>query len=125
MKAQELRIGNLFDYHGQSVHVMIITDSVGFERFIDSEDFPKPIPLTPEWLEKFGFKSDLEDWYYITTVKDQYLASNPHGVYLSNTDPEDESKHADEFSVKLDIRYVHQLQNLYFALTGSELQVKQ
>ena len=81
------------------------------------EDY-EPIPLTEEWLERFGFsvrKSlgfeayDLDDTYtiyYNTTA-------TPYGFELS-------------FGVdfEIEIKHVHQLQNLYFALTGEELTIK-
>lgn len=133
MNANELRIGNLVNGTLGIDNVLTVESilSSTLIAFLHSDDKEilyeyqlenlKPIELSPEWLTRFGFRSDLKDWFWIETVKNQYLASNPHGVYLSNTDPDDESKSADEFWVKLEIQYVHQLQNLYFALTGKEL----
>ena len=67
MDAKELRIGNLLSYVNQKVIVLDIvtrkgydvelgyfTDSVGFERKLSDKDV-EPIPLTEEWLLKFGF----------------------------------------------------------------------
>ena len=68
----------------------------------------KPIPLTEEWLLKFGF--DKIDFQFIKNgiklfpIRDLYYRGN--------------------FPIKSDIKYVHQLQNLYFALTGEELIIK-
>ena len=73
----------------------------------------KPIELTEEWLIKFGF--EIEDEYLTLQINDVidivwvgYLSLNIEGniVFLS----------------QYELKYVHQLQNLYFALTGSELQ---
>ena len=70
----------------------------------------KPIPLTEEWLLKFGFESDDEFIF----EKDIRICKTKQGyVYF-------------DFSVMdpiCDVKYVHQLQNLHFALTGEELEL--
>lgn len=85
----------------------------------------KPIALTSDWLTKFGFKL-IDDKYYskntqngvggIGITKDYNLPlvlvvteKEPNGVYRQ--------------VIGKPIIYVHQLQNLYFALTGEELEV--
>ena len=66
-----------------------------------------PITLTEEWLLKFGFEKSESKFYY----------KKSFGVHLDFT--------AFNFQSCLwlsdNIKYVHQLQNLYFALTGEEL----
>jgi len=62
----------------------------------------KPIPLTEEWLTKFGFKKD--DGFF-----------NKDGVWLT---PDFGLDGINPFKP---IKYVHQLQNLFFAITGEEL----
>lgn len=62
-----------------------------------------PIPLTEEWLFKFGFEGSDIDNYSIEL-------SNGNFFILDSLDP-----------IARNIFYVHQLQNLYFALTGKEL----
>lgn len=124
MKATELRIGNILDYHGRRVRVRSIgcnidgncaefgyfTDSVGFTRNID-DDFPKPIPLTEEWLKKFGFKRTLNTWK-IDGLKIYGYNDIGYNTFMS-------------LENKIAIKYVHQLQNLCFALTGEELVMTQ
>lgn len=97
------------------------TDSIGFEREYTDADFPKPIPLTPEWLERAGFEKKVDGfistkWHIgINPVTQDYLFDV---TWLSNFDrPFYRNGH-----FKID--YVHQLQNLYFALTGTELEFK-
>lgn len=130
MKA-ELRIGNkvnVIDNDGGIDTVIEIQRDYCICQEYGSVDWSmvEPIPLSPEWLESFGFRSDLKDWYWLPTGKNSYIAANPHGFYLSVTDPDDETfkTDKDEFADKLEIEYVHQLQNLYFALTGKELTLK-
>jgi hypothetical protein len=82
-------------------------------------DFFRPIPLTEEWLLKFGFEVDdhlmnPDDWPYVDYIKNEVRISEPNYSFaFYGRDNE------------LEIKYVHQLQNLYFALTGEELCVIQ
>lgn len=70
-----------------------------------------PIPITEEWLLKFGFKEySLTPDCYFTDIFDSIYKTN-EGFFYSNYEP----------SGKIKIDFVHQLQNLYFALTGKEL----
>lgn len=79
-----------------------------------SLDKIRPIKLTEDWLVKFGFIKKY-DWFY----KDKFLLG-----YLTT---EDNLQSEWKFSGTdcswnlLNIKYVHQLQNLFFALTGEEL----
>lgn len=71
-----------------------------------------PIPLTPEILEKAGFKHQ-------DILKKVYHKN----VYLWNRFRIDETGTGKYFYGQLEITSLHQLQNLYFALVGSELTV--
>ena len=75
------------------------------QQFIQQCD---PIPLTEEWLIKFGF---IKVWNNYRLKPLGYLIDNRLITVGSNY-----LRH---------IKYVHQLQNLYFALTGEELQLKE
>lgn len=103
MKANELRIGNWVNDQGLNLQVGMINSEI-----VKSME---PIPLTEEWLIKFGFKRDeLNGYYYPTWRKFIPIYKRGHyynfnGISLSCNDFE----------------YVHQLQNLYFTLTGEEL----
>lgn len=114
MKATELRIGNWIGYKSGTKLRESIVD------ILDLQEMRKPsrsgvefypIPLTEEWLLKFGFEKENETW-----VKDYFLIdSDDLKISFENAWGEDRT-------VKL--QYVHQLQNLYFALTGEELIIK-
>jgi len=75
-----------------------------------------PIPLTPEILVKCGFKKLNNAWVPIDYSATDYLKwsftiwDNKDGTYRYNSA---------EFIPEL--KYLHQLQNLYYALTGEEL----
>jgi len=114
MKANELRVGNYIYYDNQLMEVdhSEITDLY----FQEDCPFHKPIPLTEEWLDKFGFKvNDCEN--YQTEYK--YQLNNPFIIL----DRKDGYFYID--ATNLEIKYVHQIQNLYFALIGEELEIKE
>src|SRR6185369_3116747 len=82
-------------------------------------EFVDGIPLTPEILEKCGFKKiespQLFGWY--SNVFGSLKLCWCHGDDVTLDD-----KEGDEI-VSFPCKHLHQLQNLYFALTGKELTV--
>jgi hypothetical protein len=118
IEAKDLRIGNNFQNDEGNIltcfGVAPVDDSDQFNiwygnelGFILLEEEAKPIPLTEEWLVKFGF----EGW-----DKGDYTMnlSNANFYKLPIWQP-----------LAKNIKHVHQLQNLYFALTGEELTIKE
>jgi len=110
MKANEIRLGNYLEMLGKVRKVECISNLparkemywLACENMIDTKIIHfSPIPLTEEWLLKFGFT---ENSYYNlkSTGGTDYIFGYKKQNYTS-------------------LRYVHQLQNLYFALTGEEL----
>lgn len=75
-----------------------------------------PIPLTEEWLIKFGFKEKIPGWfsYESFTIPFKSIVIN---LKLKSTCIASET---DSISMK-NIEFVHELQNTFFALTGEEL----
>lgn len=119
MKANELRIGNLVFLSWEKE-----PEYKGYRRYefsfdlIHSVKHLHPIPLTEEWLLKFGFQAR----YTIGHSAQYYINENPvtHDWMLSILWLEgDDCPFYKNGHHK--IKYVHQLQNLYFALTGEEL----
>ncbi len=119
MKAQELRIGNKLKIGS----LVLTVAELCADEFTTPEhgaiSYGHPIlsgiPLTEEWLLKMGFNpidSDPDILYY-TKNNVALNAFGDHSKiwlrYVSNT---------------IEIKSVHQLQNLYFALTGEELTIK-
>ncbi len=102
MKATELRIGNFVSVDGKNLPVTQI-----FEKGLNCGnvgalyELVKPIPLTEDWLERFNWNppKDIGVSFSLTTDDIHFVAGN----YYKK------------------IEYVYQLQNLYFALTGEEL----
>ena len=127
MKPNELRIGNLViqnEFHG---YVYSIESPLPRKekRFSDKAiitlfdnglttvpiDEIEPIPLTEEWLLKFGF-----DKYEFDHKENQYRHKERLIVLRDD-------KFVD-YGSSVVLEHIHQLQNLYFALTGSELTLK-
>lgn len=110
MKANELRIGNWASIYGTNGWADEFKEmEISQHHFQVCESHPdwfKDIPLTSEWLERFGFE-DVDEYYYHEGMR-IYDDGDGKLYYMSN-----------DALVHLD--YVHQLQNLYFALTGEEL----
>jgi len=78
----------------------------------------KPIKLSEEHLLKFGFKdvsSSLEKLFEKENFK-WHSSTDEVVVELDNG--------MNGFDLWTNCKYVHQLQNLYFALTGTELEIK-
>lgn len=116
MKANELRIGNWvkLDLIGTENQVtQILERGVNCGSIGVLYEMVKPIPLTEEWLERFGFENS-----WLWRHKDVYFNLLAIGdVYYYTADDHHHTSEA--------MRYVHQLQNLYFALTGEEITVKE
>jgi len=119
MKAQELRIGNWIK-HDELFHEISSTNNwnsfitVMFRCEVSLSDI-EPIPLTEEWLIKFDISLKYKGCYEPFT--DVYWLVEPNGTLI-------ESGEGIEYAIPLP-KYVHQYQNLYFALTGEELEFKQ
>jgi hypothetical protein len=125
MEARELRIGNFIsDMHASDGGYWKVwelkKETCHYGLFTYKYENLKPIPLTIEWLEKFGFKLRNKEHYgtsYYMFLKEWSIR---HKI----------KRGKDLFSLNMYsnyvkyIEYVHQLQNLYFALTGKELTIK-
>lgn len=121
MKAQDLRLGNYIEYTDDSRECIIkeidghgcvvFFDDDGVENWIELLQL-SPIQITHDWLVKFNF--DLE-WIIEHNTKFICLYQEGDSFYYSA----DMHHHT-----SAPIKYVHQLQNLFFALTGEELTIK-
>ena len=122
MDARELRIGNyLMEGKVLSINLgSVVTYKPGdMYTTLHPEEF-SPIPLSEEWLFKFGFEK--ADFYGNFKVKagDYYHSVKYYdGECVYSNDYSD----ADCYAVA-SIHYVHQLQNIYYSLTSEELTIK-
>lgn len=84
----------------------------------------EPIPLTPKILERCGFEDQSDNVEGLYWVK-RYLLTENRGlkaIFIWNLAPEG-SNHPDYTAEdsRVKIKYLHQLQNLFFALSSNEL----
>lgn len=129
MKANELRIGNWVEIIQPQKGVYTTLQQSSFT--VDLEAHFKPIILTEQWLLDFGFEKIVygsEETGYGT---DYHLKCN-NDVFMCYSDDFSLGLFASEESKKDDLgvlpnwensKTVHGLQNIYFALTGEELQL--
>ena len=128
MNSKELRIGNLvYDRSGKLLRIdwweninKVCMDmnicGTQVHPLTEYPEFCKPIPLTKEWLLKFGWgRSDEHE-----------LCDNSNDIifvydwHFKRFEIQIDTEF-NGFEYEVDIKYIHQLQNLYFALTGKEL----
>lgn len=132
LNASELRIGNLVfsDTEPSNPIVTILEILQGYAN-TSYKEYPAeiaknsilynrlhPIPLTPEILEKCGFVKDRNGWHMPETQFS--LTEQFYPCWLDRMLwPQDIS----DFK-RQSLQYLHQLQNLFHALTGEELKIQ-
>lgn len=146
MKATELRLGNLVNTINREgeIHLpnskVFSVQEIGFDCILcEINKIPAqertlpifavrdlcPIPLTSEWIENFGFSKGFKGCSYLNLPGDGgqllpffYVNNRMEVEYVQFMDAKEENE------IKR-VHFVHQLQNLYFALTGEELTIKE
>lgn len=122
MKVQELRIGDW--YLSTKFQVPVICEMGDFYEIYARadgsveytvDDIFDPIPLTEEWLLKFGFENIGGYLWNCRELGENRFINNPYGITHFEIKGHYEKKH---------IQYVHQLQNLYWCLCGKELTIE-
>jgi hypothetical protein len=126
MTAKNYRIGNYIMF-GELRHEVTYHDIRNLYKSENtlSESY-KDIPLTPEWFIKLGFTKGNKCYktaYSIEVLKtDFYLRPSYKGGFYWGFNISDNKLDCELNDVK-PIKYVHELQNLYFALTGEDLRI--
>ncbi len=137
MKENELRIGNWVHHNSNWSARIEENDRKEFdfqfqaidwyrdgECTLSIENDLEPIKLTEEWVVRFGFIKKVHSFY-----TEFYIGNNPtdHNWTMMLTWPDgaNEPHYTCYRNGYHNIKYVHQLQNLYFALTGEELTIKE
>ena len=122
MKATNLRIGNLVN-RTLSGSETIIDKITGYDLWHSEKlhdvnhrvewNAISEIELTDEWLIRFGFVIDDEQCFH------------KNGIMLDKRYTGDNTYEFEFYSSCVNIIFVHQLQNLYHALTNEELCLNQ
>lgn len=136
MKSAELRIGNLVTANSPAMVVTSINkynvslympDSESDSFDYDVEDL-NPVKLTQEILKGAGFLS--EDGRVFTMETEKFItyeliwnniSRDVHAVGITVEDENGKREGVQNFVWNM--KYLHQLQNLFFSLTGQELQI--
>ena len=115
MKNTEFRIGNLIEAQLPDGPYFICRVNADLLQTLtkhpDVSEYYVPIEITEEWLLKLGFNKD-EKWkglYYIGELG-MWWYSDRKTTMLHQCKPNN-----------VNFKYVHELQNLYFGLTKTEL----
>ena len=120
MKASDLRIGNIVqnkDGVEEAINSIFLYGPL--ESINDESSTYQPIRLTNQWVNKLGFVH--EEPYVNKDYKvDIFKLSNFEVKFASFG----ECKVLYDGKTLKHIEYVHQLQNLFFALKGIELEIK-
>jgi hypothetical protein len=116
MKPNDLRMGNLvYNRHNEVTEVDLSDLKQMCQPRMDGHGY-SGIPLTSQWLEKMGYKEDHHNYYIgsiiALSVHARYYSGILYlqvlnGMYLGDR-----------------VKFVHEYQNLYHALTGNELEMK-
>ena len=130
MKIQELRIGNKVSFKDTVVEIAGVSGIVYSFGAIDVTIFRggktemhdlktlSPIPLTEDILLKSGFELSDRDWDYWDPKEELSFCMSIFGDGLFFSAGEGITLN------KYPIEYVHQLQNMFYVITGKELGVK-
>lgn len=111
--ARELRIGNWVISGWSTKPIQVDLDALS--NHVNQIVFCGPIPLTPEILIAAGFAYNharINEWWEtkeLTVYNKDYKRKN--------------DKKFEELSYNIEIKYLHQLQNLYYSLTQTELNI--
>ncbi len=135
MKVKDLRIGNLVyggfeDDEENSNHSVCVVTGLSEDQHLgegwnfmlenmerkDVENYfeMKPIPLTEEWLLKFGFERRHDQKYYHLKFDRTWVSLDSILVKW----------YGNALGGIMMLDYVHQLQNIFYAINSEELELK-
>lgn len=132
IKLNELRFRNWVEREGEFLRICCIQSdntirltkqfkSIGCFR----TSTINPIPLTPEILEKAGFikgqSKDIHDWWIKYTIPAKPNKLNSVTLEVGNEGKSFQFIHSGQVQC---LQYLHDLQNLYHALTSEELNIE-
>ncbi len=120
MNANELRIGNwvALYFNDEDNEPLLITIEE-LQHIANKNGHFEPIPLTPDTLLKCGFeKENISFWEYWTKKHTMVLVEWTFKISLDG----DECRWIDG-NTNVPIYHLHQLQNLWYSLTYTELEI--
>lgn len=135
IQASEIKVGNRFirevhNQRGLEYDHDFVMDEIMLGKFFSPDTGWAlqdlfPIPLSKEVLLACGFKQQAQDGNLFFLNEFRYSLSGQFITLLRHCDKAGESqKHSCGFPFltdRVNIKYLHELQNLYYALTKTEL----
>jgi hypothetical protein len=125
LDSHEIRLGNTYKVEmGDGTYKSDLINLEDLSNLLDDEidDFYQAMEISEECLLKLGFEYKEHYNNYVIKAKGYYNSvgyNYEDGDWYYNND----SSNAGSYYIT-SIKYVHQLENLYFALTGEELTYK-
>jgi hypothetical protein len=122
LDSHEIRLGNTYKIEmGDGTYKSDLINLEDLSNLLDDDldDFYQAMELDEVWLIKLGFEYDEHYNNYVIKAKGYYNSvgyNDEDGDWYYNND----RSNAGCYYIT-SIQYVHQLENLYFALTGEEL----
>ena len=116
IEAKELRIGNWVFTEAYKNKVYSLKDGIVngvCQSYVD------PIPITEKRLEEFGFS-----YMGATYMAIDEFVLNDFTILREQDEFMFSYENASGDNIDIVLKYIHQLQNLFFALTGEELERK-
>ena len=130
IKAEELRVGNWYTSTKWQHPVMCQLSDIAEihhrlegaeEKYANVDEIFQPIPLTEEWLLSFGFCGEINPRGRCGNFYLDYNAeSGCHGMVIWY---QQGSWCFSYHNRMMNVKYVHQLQSLYFLLNNKELTI--
>lgn len=126
MNVKELRIGNYV--HNNVESFALQAKDLIFLMAFDNEHYANPIPLNDEWLTKLGLINDGNErqflWQLPEHIQEKCKSDNGFKKSAFFYNNREDIKSYMDCQTRRTVQYVHQLQNLVFALTGEELTIQ-
>ena len=132
INSKDLRIGNFVNSITLGIKEAVITGLAPSGKCflkdtstVDYIDQLEPIYITQEWLLNFGAE-DFEDFYKLNAGKNRCLIVELYSDFIRLNYYAKWGNQGKAASLgSFEPLYIHQLQNIFFALTGEELSVKE
>jgi hypothetical protein len=120
IKVNELRIGNIiediFDKKNPIIRQVDLDDFVMMNNYSNHPLPFRPVLITNKLLLDSLFNESRWKWILLSTDAEKLQVTEDGRVLIYNNQ--------DDFICLVVIKYFHQLQNLWFSLTGKELTIK-
>jgi len=134
------RIGNVFKINDDEPHYHIVLGTQGniisFDDFYNDEEYSEyniteinavePVKITTKWLEKLGFKFIIRNMWELKIdfyTKLQFYDNQDDYITLHIKNYKDMVFESETYTYLKHIKHIHEVQNLFYSLTGRELTV--